>query len=462
MRTRSLRFSAAVVLSWFLGSCSSPPSLLEQIIHDGELRVVTQNSPATFYDELRGIEVELARGFAERLGVSLKLYAADEFRQLFPDILSGKAHIGAAGLLVNDWRQEQVAFGPAYQTVQPQLIYRMGTKRPKSLADVHGRTLEVLEGSAHVQLLEEARRANHNLRWTENRAVSAEALIRRVTRGEVDYAIVNSNEFSLLRHYYPEAKAAFDLGAASQVAWALPKGAEDLRESVAAYFAEIEATGELAQILDRYYYASRDFDFVGSRAFVRHLGSRFPQYQQLFEEAALETGIDWRLLAAISYQESHWDAGAVSPTGVRGLMMLTEITAEMMDVDDRSDPRASIFGGARYFERVLQKIPERIPPEDRMLLAIAAYNIGFGHVEDARIITEIQGGNPDSWEEVRARLPLLSDENWHKRVQRGFARGAVPVGYVDNVRRYYALLQWMADTEILSDEPPPPVNEVRS
>jgi membrane-bound lytic murein transglycosylase F len=185
------------------------------------------------------------------------------------------------------------------------------------------------------------------------------------------------------------------------------------------------------------------------------LNSRFPRYQQLFEEAELETGIDWRLLAAIAYQESHWDAKAVSPTGVRGLMMLTERTAGMMDVADRHDARESIFGGARYFEGVLRKIPERIPVEDRLWLAVAAYNIGFGHVEDARIITQTQGGNPDDWEAVRERLPLLADEGWYTRVERGFARGSVPVIYVDNIRRYYALLQWMAGTEILSSRPPP-------
>jgi len=420
---------------------------------------VTQNSPATFYygaEEARGIEFELARGFAERLGVALRLYTADEFGQLFPDILRGKAHVGAAGLTVNALRGQLVEFGPAYQTVQPQLVYRMGTKRPRSIGELHGASLEVLEGSSDIALLEKAREQVPYLQWTERRAMSAEALIRRVARGETDYAIVNSNEFSLLRHYYPEARVAFDLGATMHVAWALPKGAERLREAIAAYFAEIEATGELAQLLDRYYYASRDFDFVGSRAFVRHLNTRLPRYRQLFEEAELQTGIDWRLLAAIAYQESHWDEAAVSPTGVRGLMMLTERTAAMMEVADRRDPRESILGGARYFERVLGEIPERIARDDRVWLAVAAYNVGFGHVEDARIVTEMQGGDPDRWDEVRQRLPLLSDESWYTRLQRGFARGSVPVTYVDNVRRYYALLQWMAGTEILSDQRPLP------
>jgi membrane-bound lytic murein transglycosylase F len=446
-----LRVLTAIILSALLGSCSSPPSLLERILTEGKLCVITLSSPTTFYaenGETRGLELELAARFAERLGVELELYPAANYAELFSALTRGRAHIAAAGLSTNAWQDQDVAFGPVYQTLHAQVIYRRGTKRPRAVADLAGATMEVSEGSAHAAMLEEARSTVHNLRWSEQGS-SPEALIRDVAGGEVAYTVVNSNEFNLLRHYYPDAAVAFDLGT-DEVAWALPNDAEDLQEQVAAYFAEIGATGELEQVLDSSDHPVEEFDFVGSRAFVRHLGSRFPRYQATFEQAARETGIDWRLLAAISYQESHWDSEAVSPTGVRGLMMLTEITAEAMDVADRTDPHASILGGARYFENVLNKIPERIPAEDRQWLAVAAYNIGFGHVEDARIITEMQGGNPDSWEEVRARLPLLSNEDWHSRVERGFARGAVPVEYVDNVRRYYTLLQWMRGTEILA------------
>ena len=449
------RILTAVVLSALLGSCSSPQSLLDRILTDGELRVVTLSSPATYYadeGQTRGLERELAAGFAERLGVELKLYPAKNYEELFSAVAAGQAHIAAAGLSVEAWQDQNVAFGPVYQTLRAQLVYRRGTKRPRAVADLAAGTITVSEGSAHAALLEEARGTVHNLRWSESRAASAEALIRGVVRGETDYAIVNSNEFNLLRHYYPDAAVAFDLGA-DAVAWALPKHAEDLREQVAAYFAEIEATGDLELALNSNDHPVEDFDFVGSRAFAHHLSSRFPQYQATFEQAGRETGIDWRLLAAIAYQESHWDSQAVSPTGVRGLMMLTQRTARMMDVADRRDPHASILGGARYFENVLKKIPERIPDEDRTWLALAAYNIGFGHVEDARIITEMQGGNPDSWDEVRMRLPLLSNEDWHSRVERGFARGGEPVVYVDNVRRYYTLLRWTAGTELLAGAP---------
>jgi membrane-bound lytic murein transglycosylase F len=431
------------MLSLMLATCASPPSALDRIMRTGELRVVTRNTPAAFYygaDEPQGIEYELARGFAARLGVDLRIYVAD---QVYPDVVSGKAEIAAASLTVADVRKDVITFGPAYQDIQPQLIYRVGAKKPRDLHDLLGGRIEIAAQSSHAALLDSLRVEEPLLTWIENANVGAEELMRRVADGEIDYTIADSHLFELLRHFYPDLRVAFPLGAKNQVAWALPKEADTLREAISSYFAEISATGELDRILDRYYFASREFDYVGSRAFIRHVNTRLPHFRDYFKEAERATGVDWRLLAAMSYQESHWDPTAVSPTGVRGLMMLTEHTAAMMEVDDRHDARASILGGARYFERVLRKVPKRIPDPDRSWLAVASYNLGFGHVEDARILTQSQGASPDNWQQVRQRLPLLSDEEWHRRVQRGYAPGQSAVAYVDNVRRYYEILMWM-------------------
>ncbi|MGB7216014.1 MAG: membrane-bound lytic murein transglycosylase MltF [Gammaproteobacteria bacterium] len=448
-----MRALLLVTLAALLGSCTRPPPLLEQILELGELRVITTEGPATFYygsDAPRGIEFELAQGFAARLGVDLSLIVSDKPGSLLPEVARRGAHL-AAGSLARASHEDVVTFGPAYQRVQQQVIYRAGTKRPKELADLVGARIDVPAGSAQAALLDEALAEHPRLLWREDPRASYEELVRRVQEGLIDYTIVPSHKFSLLRHSYPETRVAFGIGDEFRIAWALPKGADALREQVAAYFAEIEATGELERILERYYFAARNFDYVGSRAFLRHIETRLPRYIEHFREAERVSGIDWRLLAAIGYQESHWNPQAVSPTGVRGLMMLTQEAASAVDVADRVDPRESVFGGALYFRTVLEKLPERIPEPDRTWLAVAAYNIGFGHLEDARIITEIQGGNPDRWDHVRARLPLLADEAWHSRVKRGFARGHVAVTYTDNVRRYYELLTWIADREFVSE-----------
>jgi membrane-bound lytic murein transglycosylase F len=448
-----LRLIFAVVCVALLGSCSPNLPLLDQIRLLGELRVVTRNAPTTFYygaNERYGIEYELAKAFADHLGVRLNLRTVDQIDQIFPAIASGQSHIAAAGLTVTESRENLVAFSPSYQEVTPQLIYRMGAKRPRSMEDVAGSLLEIRAGSSHVELLYRALDKIPGLAWAENRSSGAETLMRRVAQGTIDYAVVNSNEFNLLRNYYPEVRVAFDLESQASLGWALPRHAYDLQEEVSAFFAEMEATGDLGRILDRYYVATRDFDFVGASAFVRHLNERFAGFRSAFQAAENETGIDWKILAAIAYQESHWNADAVSPTGVKGLMMLTANTANLVGISDRADPRDSILGGARYLARVLEKFPDRIPEEDRMLMAIAAYNIGFGHVEDARIITESRDGNKDSWEDVRENLPLLTDERWYPHLKRGYAPGSVPVQYVDNVRHYYWLLDRVTGTKIFS------------
>jgi len=447
-----LRALVTIVMAAMLGTCSSPPSVLERIVRTGEITVVTRNTPASFYygpDEPRGIEYELARGFAERLGVRLRIFTAD---QVYDAVAGGKAQIAAASLTVADARKDAVAFGPAYQTIQPQLIYRLGGKRPHDIDDLLGSRLEVVAQSSHAALLERLRAQLPTLSWIEDSNAGAEELIKRVAAGEIDYTIADSHLFAVLRHFYPDLRVAFSLGPENQVAWALPRGADSLRESIASYFAELEATGELDKILDRYYFASREFDYVGSRAFITHVNTRLPRYRNYFVDAEHETGVDWRLLAAIAYQESHWDPGAVSPTGVHGIMMLTEHTARLMDIADRDDAQQSIFGGAHYFGRVLRKIPDRIGVPDRYWLAAAAYNLGLGHVEDARILTQFLGANPDKWDQVRERLPLLSEEKWRRRLQRGYAPGQIAVRYVDNVRRYYEILMWIDGHETFTNQ----------
>lgn len=453
------RIGGVAAVAALLSTWSTPPPLLEQIKRVGELRVVSRNSPTTFYigrETALGPEYDLAQGFADRLGVELRIYSADQFWQILPDVMRGRAHLAAAGLTVTRPRRDLVVFGPVYQRVQPQLIYKLGTGRPHRISDLVGRRIEVLVGSSHAGLLERSRAEEPMLTWIESPSADVETLIAKVVAEEIDYTIVDSNEFAVTRHFYPDASVAFSIGSAVPLAWALPKdGDHSLREQVSAYFAELMASGELGRILDRYYYYASDFDYVGSRAFVRHYDARLPAYRAYFEEAEQVTGVDWRLLAAMGYQESHWNPTAVSPTGVRGIMMLTERTAGMMGVDDRTDPRLSILGGARYFKRVLRKIPKRIAEPDRTWFALAAYNVGFGHLEDARILTQGAGLNPDSWEAVREHLPLLSQKKWYQRVKRGYARGWQPVYYVDNIRRYYDMLVWMT----AGDDPGPIILE---
>jgi len=437
----------AIFAGLFLGTCSQQVSVLEQLLDAGELRVVTRNSPSTYYlgaNGPQGPEFELASRLAAELGVELYIYSMPTIGDVLREVASGRAHIAAAGLTLGQPLPDHAQFGPAYQQVKEHLVFRMGESRPADLQTAAAGHIEVASDSAHAITLEQLRLHHPDLVWVENPGTETEELLNRLTARAIDYTVADSNEFAVSRAYHPEIRIAFDLTPGKSLAWAVNSHDSSLPTRVAAFFTTIDREGQLASILDRHYNNLRRFEYVQARDFVEHIASRLPEYRSLFRDAAESVGIDWRLLAAIGYQESHWIPDATSPTGVRGLMMLTEDTARSLGVGNRLDPQQSIFGGAQYFVLVRNQVPQRIRDPDRSWFALAAYNVGFGHLEDARILTQMHGKNPDRWEDVREYLPLLSQEKWYTRVKNGYARGWEPVRFVDNIRAYFDMLQWLA------------------
>lgn len=442
--------SAAALAGLMLGTCSRMPGTLEQAKSLGVLRVVTRNSPLAYYEGAAGAEgpeYELARDFAARLGVRLELSVAKSGAAALTAVARNRAHIAAAGLVVRD-DSGRVRFGPVFQRIDQYVVYRVGDALPKTPADLAGRRVVVLRNSTHAASLRRLAASVPGLKWTEVRKGDALDLLARVAAGKADVTVADSTEFSLGRHFHPDLRPAFKLAESEAVAWALSPHGGDLIPEVERYFAEIAADGRLAGILERNRRSLVRYDRVDAANFVAGVRERLPQYQAWFQEAAVESGIDWRLLAAIGYQESRWDEAAVSPTGVQGLMMLTAETAKRVRIADRADPRDSILGGARYYRLVERTIPERIPEPDRTWLTLAAYNVGYGHLEDARILTQRRGQDPDSWPDVRENLPLLAQERYFTTLRRGYARGWEPVGFVRNVQTYAELLRWM-----IADEP---------
>jgi membrane-bound lytic murein transglycosylase F len=445
---RRAKIGLAVLSVSLLATYCPRPSLLEQIKTLGELRVVTRISPTAFYhgadDELLGPEYELVRGFADRLGVRLNITTMRSFNAIYAAVAKGRVHLAAAGLSVGHVPSRQIQFGPAYQEVRQHLIYAQGQLKPQSLADIGNRRLEVAAASSHAQTLRRERQKLPTLVWVEDNKAQTLELLDEVARGAIDYTIADSTEFALAAAAHPEIRVAFDFPETHSLAWAL--GTRDSSLSIAAreYFAHIRTNGELATILARYYGDSPRLRFAGARSLARHILSRLPRYRPWFEQAAKQVGEDWRLLAAIGYQESQWDPNAVSSAGARGLMQLMRDSATDARVRNRTDPRENIFGAARYFRQVRAKIPARIPEPDRTWFAVAAYNVGYGHLEDARILTEQANKDPDSWQDVREFLPLLAQEQWYEQASNGFARGWEPVRYVDNIRGYLDILEWLA------------------
>jgi len=446
-----MRFTLLLLLTSMVAACDLNQSHLDRVQDRGELRVLTRNSATTYYEGPQGptgFEYDLAAGFADYLGVDLKLTIPDSFAEILRRIAAGEADLAAAGLTVTRARRAVVNFGPVYQKITPQLVYRFGTPAPKNLNDIHG-SLEVVAGSSHAERLRALKEEYPDLVFQENTELESEQLLNLVWEQVIDYTVADSNEVAINRRYYPELRVAFDLNSSESLAWAFPPGDDhSLLDKARDYFTGLREDGRLEQLLERYYGHVGEFDYVGTRRYMSHIRQRLPRYRDLFIKAGEETGLDWRLLAAIGYQESHWNPRAVSPTGVRGIMMLTQATMKQLGINkSRHDPEASILGGARYIAQVKRKIPGRIPEPDRTWMALAAYNVGYGHLEDARILAQRDGADPDKWVDVKKYLPLLSQKRWYKQTRHGYARGREPVRYVENIRSYYDILVWMTERE---------------
>ena len=459
--TAMLRYVLPCMACLALVACGRPPTELEKVQAHNELIVITRNSPTTYFegpDGPTGLEYDLAKRFAKYLGVELRMVVPPNFSDILPLTARGNANLAAAGLTVTDKRKEKVRFGPVYQKITPQLVYRSGSTRPKTLADLNG-ILEVVAGSSHEEQLEKLSKDFPELSWHTNGELDSDELLILLWEQLIEYTIADSNELSVNRRFYPELKPAFDISPPEPLAWAFPRSEDDsLFKAAKTFFRNIREDGTLEQLIDRYYGHIGKFDYVGTRRYQAHVEQRLPQYLDFFIAAASETGMDWRLLAAVGYQESHWKPDAVSPTGVRGIMMLTKAAARDMDIKDRNDPEQSIRGGARYLAKMVQRIPARIPEPDRTWLALAAYNVGHGHLEDARILTQKNKGNFDSWVDVKESLPLLSKKKWFQQTRYGYARGREPVRYVDNIRTYYDILVWLTekdadDREVVQNPP---------
>ncbi|MFP4277551.1 MAG: membrane-bound lytic murein transglycosylase MltF [Wenzhouxiangella sp.] len=438
------RILVALVVLVFAVSGGHGLNVVEQIQARGVLVMLTLNGASTYYigaDGETGFEYDLAQQFAGHVGVPLEVVPIDAIGDLVPALEAGRGDFIAANLSRNPVRMERLRFGPIYEEVRPVVVYRRGSRRPDGLDDLQTGELVMPAGTIYSPWIQ---RNFPTVAWREAPEASVEDLLDAVSNESIAYTILDSNVFELNRRFFPAVRQAFELPLAQELAWAIRRRDDDsLTQKMREFFHRADRDGLLADLRQRHYDHLDAYEPVGTFTFMRQVRDRLPALRPSFERAAEATDLDWRLLAAVGYQESHWDPEATSRTGVRGVMMLTRRTARQVGVQDRLDPAQSIQGGARYLRSMIERIPDRIAFPDRLWLALAAYNVGFGHLEDARVLTQRQGGDPDRWLDVRDHLPLLTQERWYRQTRFGYARGYEPVHFVENVRTFFEILSWM-------------------
>ncbi|HWV16720.1 MAG TPA: membrane-bound lytic murein transglycosylase MltF [Cellvibrio sp.] len=423
---------------------SVPPSQLEQVRAAGELRVISRNGPTTFYEGsegLTGFEYTLLQGFAHSLGVKLVINSEQQSNSVYPKINSNTFDIVSASLAAKISAGEHLRFASPYMEITQQLIFNTRQAAPSNLAELVGKNILVLAQSPQLAHLHSLQKQLPGLQYTEVEGLEMTDLLDMVEQGKADYAVVDSAIYTLYRYSYPHTQLGLNLTLGQPVAWAMAESQDNsLYDAAQAYLARIRQDGTLAQVTARFFEQMEEVTTDDTVRFAIEMERRLPHWEQDIKAAANTYGLEWQLLAAIGYQESHWDPKAESVTGVRGFMMLTNNTARELGVRNRENPTESIHGGAKYIKYLQGRLSDKVQGDDRLYMVLAAYNLGLGHLEDARILTEKKGGNPNLWEDVSKYFPLLSKYQYYIEAKHGYARGWEPVTYVENVINYQKIL----------------------
>jgi membrane-bound lytic murein transglycosylase F len=443
---------------------SNTRTLLDQIRAQGELRVVTLNLPTCYYigpQGPTGLEYDLARKFADELGVRLKIFTVPNQAALQAALASGRADIAAAQISADAaWRQVGQP-ATAYAQIPQLVIYRQGEPAPTGVPQLHYAKLEVRAGSPQAHVLQKLKLVAPFLQWEDT--PSKDSPLQDVASGQAGYAVVDARAYGYEHYLYPNVRVAFALPQRRPVQWIVRRDAPELLRVVDNFFASLRRSGQLHALMRKDSGNATSIHIRQPQLFEVDFIQRLPRYETWFEEAAARYHLDWRLLAAMGFQESRWNPGAISAAGAKGVMMLTADTAQQMGVTNRANARASIFAGAHYFAQVLKMWPDHIPEPDRIWFAVASYNVGFGHVEDARVLAQRLGKNPDSWKQVSRVLPLLTEPRWYLQSEYGYCQGWQPVMYVARVQEFLHLLEWQpASQGIIETADTKPVGQPRA
>ena len=417
----------------------APISLLEKIKKRSKLTILTTNLPTTYYydrdNKLAGPEYEMTRSFAENLKVDVEYKVYDSTKAVLKALRNNEGDIAAAGLTVTDKRKKEFDYGPVYQKTNEYLVCHRSKKRINNVEGLNNHEVIIAADSSYIESL----KAYPEMTWTADDELNTADLMAQVASKKIDCTISDSTLFSIERRYHTEIQNKYTLAKESRLAWMLNKNNDDLKQAIGEWFDQYKEGYDLAYMLEKYYGYVEIFDYVDTHKFLKRVETRLPKYKDFFIDAANKNDIDPSLLAAQSYQESHWNRKAQSPTGVRGIMMLTQPVAKSLGVTNRLHAKQNIYAGAK-FQAKMKKMVTDVDEPDRSWLALAAYNVGRGHFRDAQSLARKLNKDPDRWSEMKEVLPLLSQKKYYKDLRYGYARGSEPARYVTRIRNYDELL----------------------
>lgn len=444
MLNKFLVLSILAIVSLSCDRLQSEASYLSKLKERGFIIFITRNSLSTYYSdkdgEWVGFEYDLAKAFAKEHNLNLRVMVAKNANQAFQFLQQGLGDFIGAGLVATSERQNQYRLSTGFYETQQRVVCNRFGKKAKSRNDLSTIRFVVGKNTSYANYLRDLAKVLKGLKWREEE-ISTEELLVKVNDKEIDCTVADSHTLSLQQRIVPNLTSTFALSPKQDLHWFVKKENHQLQKIVNKWLEGKRQIGYLQEVTDRYFgFMEQKFDYYDSKVFEDRIKTRLKEWKPLFKLAEKQTGIDWKLLAALSYQESHWEPSAVSPTGVKGLMMLTNATAVRMGVVDRTDPRESILAGAKYFLWLKKRFQKEVSEPDLTFIALAAYNVGHGHLDDIMGLANQKNLPHAKWAHIKDLLPLLSRPEVYSELKYGYANGSEPQVYVFRVRNFYRIL----------------------
>lgn len=431
------------------GMGERPATVLEKIQEKETLDVVILNSPTTYYagtEKEVGFDYELIFDFAKAINVDLNLTVVFTVSEALQKSREGVGDITVAGLTITKERKDEFTFGPQYHTVQEQLICSNELYKrkifPRDVEDMLGLKIVVGVDTSYESTLKRLKKEVEGFDFNTTTEYSTEQLLDMTEKEEIDCTVADSSVFMINQRYYPKLARALVLSDRKALGWIIRDTSDgSVNAALYKWLNTYERSGKMAELRDHYFTFLSIFDYYDTSIFYERLEKRLPKYKKHFKGAGEKHNIPWMVLAAQSYQESHWNPNATSHTGVRGMMMLTNNTAKLLGVKNRIDVKQSIYGGAKYLRVIMGKLPPEIKGKNRWAIALASYNVGYGHILDAQVLARKLNINPNSWKDLKEVLPLLTQKKYYRKLRYGYARGNEPVKYVDAILNYHDIIE---------------------
>ncbi len=416
---------------------------LDKIRQSGKIRLITNLSDTTYHlynNNPTGFEYDLALKYAEFLKVDLDIITPG-WNDMFNYLETGRGDFIAASLTITEQRLKHVSFSIPYFKVHQRLIFHNENQGILSLKELAGKTIHVRRGTSYHNSLKDLRNSGIKLNYILHDNTPTQELIKMVAEKKIEYTIADSNIAYLNRRYYPDIRVGISLHQSEYHGWAVKKKDKKLLKSINQFFTEAMEDGTLNAIYNRYYNDITSFDYYDIKMFHERIQKRLPKYKDIILKQARKYNLDWRIIVAITYQESHFQPLARSYTNVRGLMQVTMGTARDMGITNRLDPYQSIMAGSKYLHQLKNRFNDIEDEYQKLIFSIASYNIGYYHIRDAQSIAELKGLDKNDWYSIKTVLPLLTQRKYYNATKYGYARGFETVNYVTKILTYYDILR---------------------